>query len=588
LNIVGISAYFHDSACCILKDGDLIAASEEERFTLRKHDGSLPVNSFKYCLAEANLTITDIDCIAYYEVPQKKLGRQLWASLPDLPKATRQALFRFDAMRVKRDFNEILGFDGRIEFVGHHLSHAASAFYFSGFDEASILTVDGVGEWATTTYGRGMRDDIDIFEEVHFPHSIGLLYSTLTSFLGFDVNDAEYKVMGLAPYGVPRFVKQMRQLISDLPDGQFALDMDYFAFLKGERMYSDKLAELLLCQPRLPESNIEGHHKDIACSLQVIVEEMLLKKLRYLHEKVPSDNLCMAGGVALNCSANGRIEREGPFKRLFVQPAASDAGGAIGAAAIAHRRLSGKRPRVRELEHVYLGPSYSYESICSLIRAAEIEAIDCYGRTEKLIEKTAELLASGKVVGWFQGRMEFGPRALGNRSILADPRDSTMREKINAKVKMREQFRPFAPAVLEEYASNYFSLNGQARFMLTTCQVTSPFPLPAITHVDGSARLQIVSYSGNRLFSELLSAFNRLTGCPLLLNTSFNLRGEPIVLTPFDAFSCFIRSNIDILVLGDFIISRDVIRPFMLEMAKEHAAGLPKSRSISEIAYTFI
>jgi carbamoyltransferase len=589
MNVIGISAFFHDAACCLLEDGALVAAAEEERFTRRKHDPSLPVHAFRYCLEQGGLSIADVDCVAYYENPQKKLSRQLWGSLPDLPSADAAALFKLDGQRANREIRQRLGFTGTIELVEHHLSHAASSFFYSGFGDAAILTVDGVGEWTTTAYGRARGTDIELFEEVHFPDSMGILYSTITSYLGFEVNDAEYKIMGLAPYGRPVYRDQISRLVANGPDGQFRLDLTYFDFLHGERMYSRALVDLFREEPREPDSEIRQFHQDVASSLQAVLEELLLSKAEYLHRRVPSENLCMAGGVALNCVANGRLLRDGPFKRLFVQPAASDAGAALGAAAMAHIRLSGRRPTERPLTQVYLGPSYGADEIASLLRSAEVTPIDCRERTQELVSRTAEYLAEGRVVGWFQGRMEFGPRALGNRSILADSRDPTMRDTINARVKMREAFRPFAPAVLEAEAARHFELDHPSRFMLESCQVRSALSLPAITHVDGSARVQTVSDEDNPLFAGLLREFFLRTGCPILLNTSFNLRGEPIVMTPFDAFACYVRSDIDVLVLGDFIVTRDAVTPFMREMGALYAGSRRAQQpAVTELAYTFI
>ena len=594
MNIVGISALFHDSACCLLKDGKLVAAAEEERFSRIKHDASMPAHAFRYCLREAGLTIADIDCIAYYEDPKKKLGRQIWMGLPEIPARNPEAKFRLDASRAEREIRAILGYEGPIEKTEHHLAHAASSYYYSGFRDSAILTVDGVGEWATTSYGFGKDDDLKLFEEVQFPDSLGILYSTITSYLGFSVNDAEYKVMGLAPYGKPVHVDQIRQLIQVLDRGQFRLNLEFFDFLNGEKMYSPRLVELFQKPVRTPESEILQFHKDISKSLQTVLEEILLEKTRYLKSQVDSENLCMAGGVALNCVANGRIKREGPFRRLFVQPAASDAGSALGAAAIAYQRLTGRRPSSERLAHVYLGPAYSDAEIGEFLSATSVAAEDYRDREKDLISATAERLAKGKVIGWFQGRMEFGPRSLGARSILADPRGAEMRDRINALVKKREAFRPFAPAVLSDKAGEHFDLDHESPFMLETCQVKSRFSLPAITHVDGSARVQTVERSASPRFEALLREFDRQTGCPILLNTSFNLRGEAIVLDPFDAIWCFVRSQIDCLVLGNFIIDREQIPPLWLEMgdAWEARRSLQRSRragpgAVSHMVYTF-
>lgn len=582
--IVGISAHFHDAACCVLRDGTLVAAAQEERFTRIKHDPSIPRNAFRYCLDEAGLTITDVDCVAYYENPVEKLDRQLWMTLPQVPPLRGEALFRLDAARPEREIREILGFEGPIDFGDHHASHAASAYYFSGFPNAAILTADAVGEWTTTAYGRASGSELELFEKVRFPDSLGLLYSTITAYLGFEVNDAEYKVMGLAPYGRPRYVEQIHALIESDDGPGFRLDLRYFDFLGGQRMFSDELCELFGQPPREPESDLSDFAKDVAASLQVVLEEVLLDKARWLRGQVASENLCMAGGVALNCVAIERIVKSGMFERVFVQPAASDAGGALGAAAIAHARLTGERP-AEPMRHVFLGPSFTSDELALLLRSAPAAVHDFRGDEDRLIETVAEGLARGDVVGWFQGRMEFGPRALGNRSILADPRDPRMRDRINAQVKRREAFRPFAPAVLEARVADHFELDRPAPFMVETCQVRSPLHLPAITHVDGSARLQTVDETNPR-FCRLLRAFERLTGCPILLNTSFNLRGEPIVCTPVDALISFVRSDLDCLVLGDFVLERSGLPDSWLDRFPR-AAPLART-GVSDAVYTLL
>ncbi|HXD32871.1 MAG TPA: carbamoyltransferase N-terminal domain-containing protein [Pyrinomonadaceae bacterium] len=557
-NIIGISCFFHDAACCLLKDGVLIAAAEEERFSRSKHDASIPKRAFNYCLEEAGLTIDEVDCVAYYEEPTKKLARQISMMLPGLA-SEKKMMVRLDPHRAKREIREILGYEGLIEYVGHHQAHAASCFYYSGFNEAAILTVDGVGEWDTTSYGVGKGKDLEILETVEFPHSLGLLYSTITGYLGFEVNEGEYKVMGLAPYGQPRHADLIRKLIINQPRGQYLLDLQYFDFKSFQRMYSDKMLSLFGRPPRQPRTEILDFHKDLARSLQFVLEELLMDKLKYLHELTGSENLCMAGGVALNCVANGRIKREGPFKQMFVQPAAGDSGGALGAAAIAHQRRANGETKSLIFNHAYLGPAFTSEEVASLVESTGVKAQDFRGREVELIEAVAQKLAAGKIVGWFQGRMEFGPRALGARSILADPRGEKMQDRINSIIKQRESFRPFAPAVLEERAAAHFDLDHVSRYMLETCQVKSPIKLPAVTHVDGSARVQTVDEETNPRFARLLRAFERLTGCPILLNTSFNLNYEPIVCNPIDALICFILSGLDTLVLEDFIIDRSGI-----------------------------
>lgn len=553
LNVIGISALYHDAACCLLRDGILIAAAQEERFTRKKFDSSMPVNAFRYCLEEAGLRITDIDCLAYYESPEKKLARQLWSGYGG---DSGEFAAKLDPHRPEREIRELLGYEGSIKFLEHHLSHGASAYYFSGFDRSAILTVDGVGEWTTCTYGQGKGNNIELFEEVHFPDSLGLLYSTITGYLGFRVNSGEYKVMGLAPYGKPIYVDKIYTLIQSRDKGQFYLDMKYFDFILGDKMYSEELIELFGKPPRVPESEIHQFHKDAARSLQVVLEEILLEKAGYLYERTGEENLCMAGGVALNCVANSRILRESPFKRLFVQPAANDAGGALGAAALAHVELMGNRPFTGKLEQVFLGPKYTADEIEKLLNATPLKFKDYRRKEEQLLRETAQQLAEGNVIGWFQGRMEYGPRALGNRSILADPRSPDMRDRINSMVKKREAFRPFAPAVLEVKMKDHFDIGHPSPFMLETCKVISPLNLPAVTHVNGSARIQTVNPKTNPLFAALILEFEKLTGCPVLLNTSFNVRGQPIVCTPFDALECFITTDIDSLLLGDFLIQR--------------------------------
>jgi carbamoyltransferase len=589
--VIGISAHYHDSACCVLRDGALVAAAQEERFTRAKHDARLPVNAFNYCLDAAGATIADVECVAYYEDPIKKAGRQIWAAFPDVLQNPRLR-FRIVPSRAENEIRDLLGFSGAIEYVEHHLSHAASAYYFSGFDEAATLTVDGVGEWATTSYGRGEGAHVELFEEVEFPHSLGLLYSAVTAYLGFDVNDAEYKVMGLAPYGTPRYADRIRKLIASGPDGQYRLDLRYFDFIAGERMYSDLLPELLGSAPRVAESELTTFHHDVAASVQAVLEEILIDKVRYLHTRHPSENLCMAGGVALNCVANGRIRREGPFANLFVQPAASDAGGALGAAAVAWARRSGSSPVRERLRHVYLGPAYASRDIGRLLEQTPIAGtgLDYTGREAELIDATARRLADGKVVGWFQGRVEFGPRALGARSILADPRRPEMRDRINELVKMREAFRPFAPAVLEECAAEHFDLCGSSPFMLETCQVDSELDLPAVTHVDGSARVQTVGSDAHPRFHALLTRFEELTGCPILLNTSFNLRGDPIVLQPVDAIWTFAISNIDTLVLEDHLLDRGTQPRAWAQLIEMLGARRSKQRSAADSlnVYSFL
>ncbi|HEX8436141.1 carbamoyltransferase [Archangium sp.] len=583
MNIIGISAFYHESACCLLRDGELVAAAEEERFSRVKHDRGLPRASFKYCLDVAGLDITQVDCIAYYEQPSKKLSRQLWAG-----HAGRSVAQLWNAaLAPERAIREELGFSGPIKLYDHHLSHAASSYHFSGFQDAAILTVDGVGEWATTTYGRAKGTSIELFEEVAFPNSLGLLYSAITSYLGFEVLSGEYKVMGLAPYGKPRFVNEIGKLLRQGQDGQYTLNLDYFDFTQKDRMYSDKLSELLGQAPRQPESALAPFHEDVARSLQVVLEEMLLEKARYLHRRVPSENLCMAGGVALNVVANGRVLREGPFERLFVQPAAGDAGSCLGAAALAHAELTGQR--TQPMRHAYLGPRYSVEDVASRLAATGLQPLDFRGREDALVEAVVDRLVNQKVVSWFHGSMEMGPRALGGRSILADPRAQDIRERLNRLVKMREAFRPFAPSVLAEHASAHFDLDHASPYMLEVCQVRSPIELPAITHVDGSARPQTVDARVAPRYARMIDAFYRRTGCPLVVNTSFNVRGEPIVCSPTDAVLCLLNSDMDCLVLEDFIIDREMLPADWKSLARAFRELTHPGQELEQhLVYTFL
>lgn len=591
LNIIGISSGYHDSACCLLQDGVLVAAVQEERFTRVKNDKSIPRRAFRYCLEAGGLTLSDIDCIAYYEDPCLKLGRQLWMGLlPDLPRERRESILgRLVKSPPQQVMRRVFGFRGPIEIVDHHLSHAASSFFYSGFDEAAILTVDGVGDWATTTYGAGSGAQITRIEQVDFPDSLGFFYSAVTGYLGFEVNEGEYKVMGLAPYGEPRYTDEIRQLIELAPAGQYRLNMEYFAFLTEESMFTQGLSELLGRPPRTPEGELEQFHMDVARSVQVVLEEIMLEKVRYLHSRVPSENLCMAGGVALNVVANSRCLAEGPFKRLFVQPAAGDAGGSVGAAAMAHVRLTGEAPLRKRMSHAYLGPANTSEEAHHILTSSSARFLDFRGRTDELIHFTVDRLLEGKVIGWSHGRMEFGPRSLGSRSILADPRRPDMRDRINAVVKMREAFRPFAPAVLEARASEHFDLDHPSPFMLETCQVISPIDLSSITHIDGSARVQTVAPETSPRFAALLEEFYRRTGCPILLNTSFNMRGEPIVCTTVDAIMCFVRCQMDFLVIEDFVLDRSGIPPLWDLQAQQtwvdrHSDG----EAVEHLVYTLL
>jgi carbamoyltransferase len=591
LNIIGISTGYHDSACALLQDGVLVAAVQEERFSRVKNDKSFPTRAFAYCLKEGGISIADVDCVAYYEDPCLKLGRQIWMGfMPDLPVERQQSILdRMSSSQPRQMIRDIWGYEGIVEIVDHHLSHAASSYYFSGFDDAAILTVDGVGDWATTTYGLGRGAHIERFEQVDFPDSLGFFYSAITGYLGFEVNEGEYKVMGLAPYGEPEYADKIWKLVEMAEGGQYRLNMKYFGFLTKDCMYTQELVDLLGHPPREPESELTQYHMDVAKSVQVVLEEIMLQKTRYLHSKVPSENLCMAGGVALNVVANGRCLREGPFKRLFVQPAAGDAGGSVGCAAMAHVRLTGEPPPVKSLEHAYLGPANAKSDAYKLLVASMATFEDFRGKEDEFISYVVDRLVEGKVIGWSQGRMEFGPRALGARSILADPRRPEMRDRINALVKMREAFRPFAPAVLEEEAPKHFDLDHSSPFMLETCQVISHIDLPSITHIDGSARIQTVNDQTNPRFAKLLKEFYRRTGCPIILNTSFNLRGEPIVCEPKDALMTFIRSQIDLLVLEDFVLDRAGMPAFWeLHGVYGEQAKHDPNRAVGHTVYTLL
>jgi len=594
MRIIGLSAFYHESACCLLQDGELVAAAAEERFSRVKHDPRLPVAAYRFCLKAAGTGPDGIDAIAYYEDPELKLGRQLWAGVPegapgDLP--------WLDPGQPKRAIRERLGFEGPILVFPHHLSHAASSYYFSGFPDAAVLTADGVGEWATTTYGRGEGDRLEIFQEVDFPNSLGLFYSAFTSYLGFAVNDGEYKVMGLAPYGEPRFAERIAGILRTADDGRYALDPRYFDFIQGRRMYSEKLCELLGEPPRKKDAPITRFHQDVARSVQMVLEELLLQKVEYLHQEVGSPRLCMAGGVALNCVANARILREGPFEELFVQPAAGDAGACLGAAALAHLELTGERPCKEPLRHVSVGPSWSKDRAHGILAATGLPVQDFRAREEDLLERVVDALANQRIVGWFQGAMEQGPRALGNRSILANPLDPLVQDRLNKMVKKRESFRPFAPSVLLEAASEHFDLDHPSPFMLETAPVRSSLDLPGITHVDGSARPQTVTAEATPRFAALLEAFKARTGCPLLVNTSFNVAGEPIVCSPVDAIFCFVNAGLDLLVIEDSVLDREAISEALLkDLTEVLAAWRRRPRSsfggsrtvISENLYTFV
>lgn len=580
--IVGLSALYHDAACAVMVDGRLTSAAQEERFTRRRFDERIPINAFMECLRGAGIGPHDIDHIGYYERPAVKLERQLWQFLPDLPPSHSEAMFRLDADRPFREIRERLGYEGPISCVAHHEAHAASAFYFSGFDESALFTADAVGEWTTTSYGTAGGYGIHLFEEIRFPHSLGLLYSTVTSYLGFEVNSDEYKVMGLAPYGTPTLTNAVWQLLEILPAGGFQLALEFFN-LSGGPMYTPALCELFGSDARASGDEITSFHENLAASLQVVLEEVLLQKVHYLHERTGIDNLSYAGGVALNCVANARIRRDGPFSDLFVQPAAGDAGGAVGAAAAMHHRLA-RRLRTERLGDARLGPAVTAAEARTLLECTGTAFRDYSNDQAALIEYIADRLASGDVVGWCDGPMEFGPRALGSRSILADPRTMASRDRVNERIKQREAFRPFAPAVVAERSSEFFDLAIESPFMLETCQVKSD-GLPAVTHVDGSARVQTVDARRQPRFHALLTEFGRRTGFPVLLNTSFNVRGEPIVCTVADALGCFLRTGIDLLVVDGILVRRADVSRTLVDRAM--AVFEPGSASTRDV-YTFL
>ena len=581
LNIIGLSAFYHDSACCLLMDGQLKCAVQEERFTRIKNDNSLPIQAFHYCLDSMNLSIDEIDYIAYYENPVLKLERQLWSGY-DIENGENKK--RMSPHRPENEIRRNLGYEGKIIYVDHHISHAASSYYYSGLTDAAIMTVDAVGEWDTTTYSKGKDNLIEIIERIEFPHSIGLFYSALTAFLGFKVNSGEYKVMGLAPYGKPSYKKNVQQLVSYDDNGHFQLNLKYFDYVHNEIMFTREMAKLFNLSPREPESYISQEYMDLACSLQEVLEDILVAQAKYIKKITNTQNLCLAGGVALNCVANSAIYKTGLFKQIFVQPASGDAGACLGAAAYVYYQILGNKYRAKKLDHVFLGPSYSNQEIRKFLDVTRLIYHDFSGKYELLVKKIATDIDCGKVVGWFQGAMEFGPRALGNRSILADPRNSGMRDKINKMVKKREAFRPFAPAVLKNRMKHYFYIDKYSPFMLFTYKVKPNLLLPAITHVNQSARVQTVDEE-NR-FGQLIKAFEEISGIPILLYTSFNMRGEPIVMNIEDAIICFVKSHLDCLVLGDYIIYRNENNLLMLRHILRHMQQLKKIDNKN--LYTFL
>ena len=558
--ILGISCFYHDAAAALVRDGVLVAAAQEERFTRKKHDQNFPVHAIQSCLKQVALDPVQIDYIAFYDKPFVKFERILSTYIATFPRSFPSFLKALpiwikEKMWIPQTIRKELHYEGEILFTEHHLSHAASAFLVSPFEEAAILTLDGVGEWETSTYGVGRGTTIDLQRCTHFPHSLGLLFSAFTYYLGFRVNSAEYKVMGLAPYGEPRFYDLiMNNLVSVAEDGSFKVNMKYFSYDYGLRM-TGRSFERLFGEPRRePESPLSQFYKDVAASLQKVTDTIVIRMARHIERETGMRHLCMAGGVALNCVSNSKIYENTSFKDIFVQPAAGDAGGSLGAAFYVHNTLL-NNPRSFVLKDVFLGPEYSDTYIEHFLLKKNIPHRKL--EHKELLRETARLIAGQNVVGWFQGRMEFGPRALGSRSILADPRNPKNQSIVNLKIKFRESFRPFAPAVLEDKVENHFDWNRPSPFMLFVATVPAEKrTIPAVTHVDGSARLQTIARDQHPMFYDLITEFDRQTGCPVLINTSFNVRGEPIVCTPEDAWRCFMRTEMDSLVLGSFMLEK--------------------------------
>jgi carbamoyltransferase len=585
--ILGISAFYHDSAACLVRDGEIVAAAQEERFTRKKHDSEFPKHAVEYCLREAGIGLAELDYVGFYDKPLLKFERILENYLGVAPRGIKSFLTAMPVWLKEKLFTrdqirrELDGYPGPVLFSEHHESHAASAFYPSPFAEAAVLTLDGVGEWATSSYGVGRGSSLDLLAELHYPHSLGMLYSAFTYYTGFKVNSGEYKVMGLAPYGEPRYVDLiLDKLVQLREDGSFKLNMEYFNYLHGLTMTNGAFDRLFGGPPRQAESEITQREMDLAASIQVVTEEIMLNMARHVHRETGMENLCLAGGVALNCVGNGRLLREGPFKRLWIQPAAGDAGGALGVAlTIYHKVLGNERHHRSEGDSMhgsYLGPAFSDDEIESFLTS--VGAVAEKLPVPELIDRTARALADEKVVGWLQGRMEFGPRSLGDRSILGDPRSRKMQSIMNLKIKFRESFRPFAPSVLREHLTEYFELDVDSPYMLLVAPVKKSrriamsdaeqrlfgiaklnvprSDIPAVTHVDYSARIQTVHRETNPLYHALLERFHALTGCAVLVNTSFNVRGEPIVCTPRDAYLCFMRTEMDHLVLGPYLLDK--------------------------------
>ena len=591
MNILGISAFYHDSAACLVQDGNIIAAAQEERFTRKKHDSAFPKKAIQYCLKEGGLKVSNLDFVAFYEKPFIKFERILETYLTYAPFGIKSFIKAMPVwikqkLWMKELIQRELEYSGKIIFPEHHESHAASAFFPSPYNEAAILTMDGVGEWATTSIGAGNGNAIKLLSEIKFPHSLGLLYSAFTYYAGFKVNSGEYKLMGLAPYGEPKYKNLILNELLDLKeDGSFRLNMKYFDYCAGLTMTSKEFEKLFDGKPRKPESKLTQKDMNIASSIQEVTEEIMLRMAKYVHKETGLKNLCLSGGVALNCVGNGKILRDGPFKNIWIQPAAGDAGSALGAALfvwyqyLGNKRIASERKDFQKGS--YLGPSFNTEEVLVFLKSKNIPYTEL--KNEEISEKVADLVGSEKVIGWFQGRMEFGPRALGGRSIIGDARSPKMQEEMNLKIKFRESFRPFAPSVLKEKTPDYFDLSSESPYMLLVAPVKKEIQrqmsqdedklfginklnvvrssLPAITHVDYSARVQTVGKEDSPLYYEMIAKFNEKYGCAVIINTSFNVRGEPIVCTPEEAYLCFMRTNMDYLIMENILLEKTKQKP---------------------------
>jgi carbamoyltransferase len=598
MRILGISAFYHDSAAALLNDGNIVAAAQEERFTRKKHDARFPHHAVAYCLEQAAATLDQVDYIVFYDKPFLKFERLLETYLAFAPRGFRSFSMAIPIWVREKVFQKKLlcdelkrygsraGLEKRLLFTEHHLSHAASAFFPSPFEEAAVLTMDGVGEWATTSVAMGRGNHLEVLREILFPHSLGLLYSAFTYYTGFRVNSGEYKLMGLAPYGRPLYADRIRDKLIDVkPDGSFRLNLDYFNYCTGLTMTNERFDDLFGGPVRQPEEELTQRHMDVAASIQLVLDEIVLRLTRSLADETGAHNLCLAGGVALNCVSNGKVLRDGRFEHLWIQPAAGDAGGALGAALAAHHLYRGQprsvSPFQDSMKGAYLGPAFEQDEIERRLRA--VGAQFSVENDDDLVKLSAEALAEGKALGWFQGRMEFGPRALGGRSILGDARSPAMQSVLNLKVKYRESFRPFAPSVLREDVTDWFELDCDSPYMLLVADVVESrrrqmtpeeqqlfgieklkvprSEIPAVTHVDYSARIQTVHWETNARYHALISAFKERTGCPVIVNTSFNVRGEPIVCTPEDAFHCFMGTEIDALAIGNCFLLKEMQNP---------------------------